>query len=1070
MKLSSWLKRKKAALCILAGICAISLFAVITSQEKIKLNSGGSYAVRIKHYGIDAAEIERSITIPLEDALFSIPGIMSVLSSSENSQSSVIIRFKSGTHLAANFSKHGRYEAVRDAAQRVYETLPPSAQRPEILSSNNSMIPVWSAAVLTNNSTADFDNSPSEELKENVLTSQMQTMFLLEKNVKPVLESLEGAGEVIVSGIGIKEIYIILDQEKINLLGLEPSAVSSVLAMNDSIFSGGTYKEVSDTVMQHDREIIISVDGRYGHYSALNKALIPLDNGKFTELSEIALIIEQEREPDILSRLNGRKTVSIAIMGRDGADLRKLSSGIKRELSSLNKDQTLPLEFIVLSDLGAEEASAFQSVLYAALSGAIMVAIISFLLSNKNNVKISGFFCALAVPLICLISTAILLVIGFSPDKLLLAGIAAGIAAAIDAVILCSEKLRKCNNFNSASAALTSLTGPLLAGAATTVAALIPLTLIEDSSARIIANTIAVVTITAFILSLTLLPPLLLWGINSPKNNNNIFKLQFITNAGKYISKKAFKYLAASVRFCFHYPLVIILISIVITISAILMLCAKGYDTGSSGSEDSVYAQVEFEGGLLAEEVDRILSIYSIQLLNNAGINNIETGARVGSGSLLISFDPGILKTQQVREMAKQIQIPGGFVFFLENSQKDRYWEIFIYGDEDKKCRELAEQLAHICAVPSGYADHSFIKERVLNFKQGSNKMILYPNREILAKSKISFSIASNMVRIGVYSPVAYKRINAINADSNSETDVRIKTGNIEVINNYSLQNSIIRQTREDVMGTLVPTINEKNITPLQLNSLIRTEEDAEPSSIKRENRRRYASITILTKPMDPRRVKHELSAIFKKLDLPPGYSIEFDPEAIRESDNLSATVLSLIMAIIFCYIILAVINESFTIPLVVLSAIPPSLAIPAICLFLSGNAYNTAIACAFIAVSGMTVNASVLCVDSIRSVLRNGRKKTILTVYLAIRRKIPALLATTGTTIAGAIPFLFLTENANILIRTLSLVGALGVTGSLICSITVIPSLLSININTFKQIKHTIPLVRSIKLFRRNT
>ena len=1023
--LISWLKRKKAALCILAGICAIALFVILSVQEKIKPNLGGTYVVKIKHYGIDAAEMERSVTIPLEDAFFSVSGIMSVLSSSENSQTSVFVRFKPGTR--------GRYEAVRDAAQRVYETLPLSAQRPEILSSNNSMVPVWSAAVLTN----DSDNFLSGELKENVLPAQTQTVVLLEKTLKPRLESLEGAGEVIVSGVGIKEIYIILDQEKLNILGLNPPAVSSALAMNDSIFSGGM-------ITQQNREIIISVDGRYGHFNSLNNALIPLGGGKFTELSEIALIVEQEREPDILSRLNGKKTAGIAIMGRHGADLRKLSSDIKRELSSLNEDQTLPLEFIVLSDLGAEEASAFQSVLNAALSGAIMVAIISFFLSNKNNVKLSGFFCALAVPLICLISAAILLVGGFSLDKVLLAGIAAGLGTAIDAVILCSEKLRKCGSYNSASAALSSLTGPLLAGAATTAAALLPLTVIEDDGAKIIANAIAVVTITAFILSLTLLPPLLLWGTDTSKTGNSVFKFNFFINAGKKLFNKLSKVLAAVVRFCVRYPILILSISIFVTISAILMLFAKGIDTGSSGSEDSVYAQVEFEGGLLAEEVDRLLSIYSKQLLSkeniadNAGIKNIETGARIGSGSLLISFDPKILKPHKIRELAKQIHIPGGFVFFRENSQKDRYWEIFIYGDEDKKCRELAENLARICA------EHPLIGERVLNFKHGSKKLILYPDREIFAKSKINFFAAANTARLGVYGPVAYKRISAANGGSSGETDVRIKTGNAE-------QNIVMRHSREDVFGILVTSDSDKSNSPLQLESLTKTEEDTEPSSIRRDNRRRYASITISTKPMDPRRVKQELSAAFEKIELPPGYSIEFDPEAIRQSDNLSATVLSLIMAIIFCYMILAVINESFTIPLLVLSAIPPSLAIPAIFLVLSGSAYNSAIACAFIAVSGMTVNASVLCVDSIRSILSKGREKTCLTIYLALRQKLPALLATTGTTVAGVIPFLFLTENANTLIRTLSLVGALGVTGSCICSITVIPSLFSFTKNFFK-------------------
>jgi len=1015
----SWLKRKKAALCILTGICAISIF-VITSQEEIKTNSGGSYAVRIKHYGIDAAEMERSVTIPLEDAFFSVPGVMSVLSSSENSQTSVFIFFKPGTH--------GRYEAVRDAAQRVYETLPPSVQRPEILSSNNSMIPVWSAAVLT-------DGSVSDKLKENVLASQIQTALILEKIVKPKLESLEGAGEVIVSGTGVKEIYIILDQEKLNLLGLDPSMVSSFLAMNDSIFSGGF-------ITRHNREIIISVDGRYGHFSSLNNALIPIGNGKCVKLSEIALITEHEREPDILPRLNGKKTASIAIMGRHGTDLRKLSSDIKKELLLLKEKQSLSLEFIVLSDLGAEEASAFRSVLNAALLGAIMVAVIGFLLSKKNNAEFSGFFCALAVPLICLISAAVLLIGGFTADKLLLAGIAAGIGTAVDAVILCAERLRKCNNFSSASAALTSLAGPLLAGAATTAAALVPLSVIEDGGVKIIANAISVVTITAFILSLTLLPPLFLWGIETKKNNNTVFDLRFLKKIKNYLWKKIYRVLGSSVKFCAKYPFVILSISMLIIISAILLLLAKGFDTGSSGSEDSVYAQVEFEGGLLAEEVDHRLSIYSNQLAEITGIKNVETGSRVGSGSLLVSFDPKILKTLQVREMIKQIDIPGGFVFFHEYSQKERYWEIFVYGDEDKKCRELAEKLARNCA------DFPLIKERVLNFKQGSKKLKLIPNRNILAGTNTSFFAAANIMRLGVYGPVAYKRINA----EYGETDVRIKTGDFAFVNEFSLnQNSVMRQSKEGVLNLLVSSGNKEGNSSIQIKSLTEAMDDTEPSSIRRDNRRRYASITVSTKPMDPRRLKQELSDVFKIIDLPPGYSIEFDPDAVRQSDNLSATVLSLIMAIIFCYMILAVINESFIVPLFVLSAIPPSLAIPAICLALTGSGYNTAIACALIAVSGMAVNAAVLCVDSIRSISKNKKEITVFTLYSALRQKLPALLATTGTTVAGAIPFLFLTENANTLIRTLSLVSALGVTSSFICSLTIIPSLLTLSKPLFK-------------------
>jgi multidrug efflux pump subunit AcrB len=978
--IASRLERKKMSLCILAGICALSLFVIVNSNVKIKENIGGSYVIKIKHYGIDAFEMERSVTIPLEDALFSIQGVMAVQSSSENSLSSVFVRFRPGTH--------GRYEAIRDAAQRVYETLPSSAQRPEILSSSNSRIPVWSAAVL-----ADDSNNAAQTL---------------EKIVKPRLESLEGAGEVIVSGVGLKEIYIILDQEKLRSTGLETSTIMSVLGLNDSIFSGGM-------LVQNNREIIVTVDGRY---TSLNTALIPIGEGKYIQLSDIAIISEREREPDILSRLNGEKTASIAIMGRHGADLRKLSSDIKKELSSISMET----EFTILSDLGAEEAAAFKSVLNAALSGAIMVALISFLLSGKNNVNIAGLFCALSIPLICLISIAILMMIGFSPDKLLLAGIAAGIGVAIDAVILCSEKLRKCLNYESAQAALSALTAPLLAGGATTIVALIPLFTMEDNS-KIIASAIAIVTVTALLLSLTLLPPLLLWGLNINKQKYFLKTPQFLNIVGRRISHHLCRCLAAVVKYCTRYPFVILSSCATISVFTIIVLSAKGVDTSGYGSEDSIYAQVEFNGGLHAQEADRLMAAYSKQLIKQPGIKNVETSARTGSGSLLISFDSKLTQVNLVREAAREIYIPGGFIFFHENSAKDRYWEIFIYGDEDKKCRKFAESLAYICT------EHPLIRERVLNFKQGSNKLILLPDREIFAESKINFFSAASKVRLGVYGPVAYKKI-----DKNGETDVRISTNG-----------NGMYQSREGALNLLVSAKNNEGVSYLQIDSLMKKKEEIEPSSIRRDNRRRFASITITTKPMDPRKVKKELTGLFKKLELDPGYSIEFDPEAIKQSENLSATVFSFVFAIIFCYMIIAAINESFTVPLLVLSSIPPSLSIPALFLILTGNSYNSAVACAFIVVSGMTVNAAILCVDGLRSKIKKGKEKSIFSIYYAIRLKIPALISTTGTTVAGAVPFLFLTEGANTLIRTISLVSALGVACSFFCSITVIPSILSI-------------------------
>jgi multidrug efflux pump subunit AcrB len=140
---------------------------------------------------------------------------------------------------------------------------------------------------------------------------------------------------------------------------------------------------------------------------------------------------------------------------------------------------------------------------------------------------------------------------------------------------------------------------------------------------------------------------------------------------------------------------------------------------------------------------------------------------------------------------------------------------------------------------------------------------------------------------------------------------------------------------------------------------------------------------------------------------------------------------------------VLAAVNESFTVPFAILFTVPPSLAVPAVFVTITGLPFNTAAACAFVAVSGMTVNAAVLCAGGVRETLKQANGKNPLGMYLALRRNLPALTATTVTTIAGAVPFLILSEGVNLLVKTMALVTVFGVGCSCLCAVSVLPALL---------------------------
>jgi multidrug efflux pump subunit AcrB len=978
------MQNPKRILCIVLALCAASFFIIVQwGGNNTAMNNADEEAFTItqRFYGVDAEEMERIAAIPLEDALSCLQGIKRIISTSENSRTRVSCFFKG--------KERGNYEAVREAAQKVYETLPSAAQRPELSSSGDSRVPVWTCAV----------------------TSGANTGTLLEKAVKPALESFSNIGEVEISGTGLEEMVITLNSEKAASCNIDAFDIASALASNDIMLPGGT-------LQKGDREIPVIIDARYSKED-LAFALIPVKNasgenavnsgGGFVRLADIAVIQERERDYESRSRLDGKEAALIAVMGSEGADLRKLSAQINNELAKFPE-----LEYTILSDRGEAEQKAYSSVVSAAVFGSLLVALLcAYICLRKNITSVMSkkqllailnprtikrpLICALTVPVVLFFSASLLILLGFPMDKLIMAGMVVGVGAAVDAVILCAEYFQSCKTPQEGIKARERLRFPLVSGAVTTVIALVPLMIQKSQGINKTAWAIAIVTITAMFIALWLLPPLFLWGQAGSKTVATTGNNRFLCRA-----------LASLIHFIFKNPRLVVSFWLLLGTLGIVSLCLNGASAEQESSEDSVYAQIEFDGGLHIEETDKHLAFFGSELRKANGVVNVQTIARTGTGTALLSFDPNVLTAEEAAALMRGTTIPGGFVYVME-SANDRIWRITISGDESRRCQNLAKEAAGVCSGLGG------IMETVLNFKDGSPRLNLLPDREKLALNAVSFSAAGQTARYGIHGPVAYKRIG-----ESGESDVRILGGNE-------------KRGKEDVLNILL----KGDALPFTLGSVVETTGGVEAASIQRENRRRGASFSIRTKAMDPRKARDTVMAKLFAMELPAGYNIEFDPEAIKEAEKVSAQSILFILALLFCYMILAAFKESFTFPLMVLAVVPPSLAVPAFCIALRGFPLNAVSAAAFVAVSGMAVNAAALVADALEREKRGG-----LSCYRVFRRIFSVLAFMTITTAACAVPFLFIKSNAALAVKTISLISALGVTVSAVCAITLIPAL----------------------------
>jgi len=991
----AWYGRSVAAVCALLAVLAASINILLGAEfGPREPSSRSTFAVTIRHCGVDAREMERTVAIPLEDALASAAFAVETSSASDYGKARVVVRFATG------HDQDNSYEAVRDAAERVYRSLPASVQRPEIDSTSEGRGPVWVAAV-------HADGCAEADLGR-----------VLERVVRPAFQKIQGTGDIELAGTGLPELLVEVDEASAAVMGIDAFSVARSLASGDIIVPAGSLRSSGI------RSSII-MDGRYATPSGLSQAPVQSGSGNPVRLGMFATIKEQDRKPEVLSRVDGKPAITIAVNPGGSANLAVLSKALASECESLSS--AYGLRFRILSDIGAEVSKSFVSTLSAAVQGAIAVGVASALLvgcgagrcRSRNGMHSGGgrarLVAVAAVPLIMTVSAASLSALGFGLDRHVLAGLAVGLGASVDSAILAAERLARVESVSEGTQAMRELVPSLASGTATTLVVLLPLASLDFMSEGVarVAAAIAAVSVVSFVYTVIIMPPLIL-GVSATVTSMETRSEERPVRHSKYRARWLYRLLARNAAACARKPLLTLATAAGLSAIGLAAVLASPFDTETPFEENSVYIHLEFEPGAAAESVDAALTSYAEQLLGTTGVQSVQSTARRGSGSVLASFDPRSVSRSSVASAARGIAVPGGFAWLPGSTSEEHSWELVVAGDDDAECRRLATQAARaVASLP-------FVLETVLDFKDGPEDLVLRPVRERSAACAVGLSRSAASLRRAVHGPVAYKRLGP-----DGETDVRVTTARAG------------EPRIPDAASTLVRT----DAGTVRIDSLMALTRERDASRITRRDRRRVASITMRARPIDPRKARDQVEALVAGMERPAGYSYEFDRAAVESARRLGNAGWSFLLAAALAYMASAAITESFGAPLAVLSALPPSLAVPALLLFISGTPMDAAVACAFVAVSGMAVNASVLTVDEWRA-HGPGSAACARDLYRVTRSRIASLAATSGTSVAGSLPFLFLADSGGAMARSLAFVTATGTAASFLVAITVVPAL----------------------------
>jgi HAE1 family hydrophobic/amphiphilic exporter-1 len=222
-----------------------------------------------------------------------------------------------------------------------------------------------------------------------------------------------------------------------------------------------------------------------------------------------------------------------------------------------------------------------------------------------------------------------------------------------------------------------------------------------------------------------------------------------------------------------------------------------------------------------------------------------------------------------------------------------------------------------------------------------------------------------------------------------------------------------LRQTAAQVLDLNVSVPDGAGgVKLIPISSLTSTVVAASPTEINRRDLARQVTISANLDRLPVGTAAKYVEAASKKINMPPGYSVNLSGEAEDMAESFGYMGESLLLAVLFVYLILAAQFESFFEPLAIMFSLPLSIVGMAGMLKITGDTINIMSLIGLIMLMGLVTKNAILLVDYAKVLQRRDGLARREAVILAGRTRLRPIIMTTLAMIFGMMP-LFLALGA---------------------------------------------------------
>jgi hydrophobe/amphiphile efflux-1 (HAE1) family protein len=479
-----------AVLTTLAGLIAWTRIPVAQFPDIVP----PQVRVTTRFPGASAAVVESTVAQPLEAAINGVDKMLYMKSNSGNDGSySLTVSFDLGTNPDINTVN------VNNRVQAALSKMPAEVQRQGITVNKQS------SAIL------QFVQFYSEDA---ALTPLIVSNYVT-INVLDAIARVPGVGQAFVFGALDYSMRIWFQTARLADLGLAPTDIIQALQSQNVQGAVGRIG-AKPTLEGNSLQMNLQASGRRASPEEFGAIIVRANpDGSVLRIRDVARVELGPATQDTESRLNGQPAVSIGIYLAPGANAVDTSTRVRETLERLEGRFPAGMKKIVFYDSSIFVADTIYEVLKTLLEAFVLVVLVVFVFLGNLRATVIP---AVAVPVSVIGTIAVLLLLGYSANTVSLLALVLAVGIVVDDAIVVVENVERVMEEEphltpkeATKKAMAQITGPIIAISLVLLSVFVPIAFIPGVSGQLFrqfAVTISVAMLISAINALTLSPAL----------------------------------------------------------------------------------------------------------------------------------------------------------------------------------------------------------------------------------------------------------------------------------------------------------------------------------------------------------------------------------------------------------------------------------------------------------------------------------------------------------------------------------------------------------------------------------